>query len=148
MASFQLYLFGWLLSLHPIVTKPNVYPGNKWCRVFINWMSILIIIIIIIIITHTQPLYGTFSGLPGWASATRKLLLDFMVQGEISEADTSTIRLGATPVGLISNLPPSYPHFYARCLSSCKPPNLSWLGRQAPNMLACLPSGLVNNNSY
>jgi len=29
-----------------------------------------------------------------------------MVQGEISEADTPTIRLGATPSGLISDPPP------------------------------------------
>jgi len=51
-----------------------------------------------------------------------------MVQGEISEADTLTIRLGATPSGLISNPPPSSPHFYARCPSCRNPPNLSWLG--------------------
>jgi len=43
----------------------------------------------------------------------KNLLLDFMVQGEISEADTPTIWLGATPSGLISNSdpPPSSPHF-------------------------------------
>jgi len=31
----------------------------------------------------------------------------FMVQGEISEADTPTIQHGTTPSGLISNPPPS-----------------------------------------
>jgi len=51
-----------------------------------------------------------------------------MVQGEISEADTPTIRLGATPSGLSSGPPPSSPHFYARCPSCCSPHNLSWLG--------------------
>jgi len=37
------------------------------------------------------------------------LLLDFMVQEEISEADTPTIRLNANPSGLISDQPPSSP---------------------------------------
>jgi len=40
-------------------------------------------------------------------------LLDFMVQGKITEADTSTIRLDATLSGLLVPLPPSSPHFYA-----------------------------------
>jgi len=54
-------------------------------------------------------------GLPGWAGATRNLLLEFMMQGKIAEADTSTIRLSATPSGLIRD-------------PSChNPPNLSWL---------------------
>ena len=52
---------------------------------------------------HTHILFtATFLGLPSWAGARRKLLLDFMVQGKITEADTPTIRLGATPSGLIS----------------------------------------------
>jgi len=51
--------------------------------------------------THTQPFYGPFPGPPGWASARRELL-DFMVQGRLTEADTLTIRLGATPSGLTS----------------------------------------------
>jgi len=68
-------------------------------------------------------------------------LLDFMVQGELSEAaGKSTIRLGATPSGLNSNPPPSSRHFYAGCPSCRNPPNLSWL-EQAPNMLDCIPSG-------
>jgi len=46
-----------------------------------------------------------FPGLPWWASARRNLLLDFMVQVEISEADTPTIRLGATRSRLISTPP-------------------------------------------
>jgi len=33
----------------------------------------------------------------------------FMVQGKITEADTPTIWLGATPSGLISDPPPSFP---------------------------------------
>jgi len=38
-----------------------------------------------------------FPELPVWASARRNLLPVFVVQGEISEADKPTIRLGATP---------------------------------------------------
>jgi len=30
------------------------------------------------------------------------------VQGKIAEADTPTVRLGATPSGLISDIPPSF----------------------------------------
>ena len=51
-----------------------------------------------------------------------------MVQGKIMQADTLTIRLGATPSGLISNPPPSSPHFYAGFPSCCNPPNIYWLG--------------------
>jgi len=77
--------------------------------------------------THTQPFYNHFLGLCRWASARRRNLLDFMVQGKITEADTPTIWLGATPPGLISDAPPSSPHFYAGCPSCRNPPNLSWL---------------------
>ena len=65
-----------------------------------------------------------FSGLPRGAGARRNLLLDFLVQ----EADTLTIRIGATLSVLISDQPPSSPHFYARCLSCRSLPNLAWLG--------------------
>jgi len=51
-----------------------------------------------------------------------------MVQGKITEVDTPTVQLGATPSELISEPPPSSPHFYARCRSCHNPPNLSWLG--------------------
>ena len=54
-------------------------------------------------------------GLPRWAGARRNLLLDHMVQEEISEVDTPTIQLGATPSGLISDPPPSSPYFHAEC---------------------------------
>jgi len=50
-----------------------------------------------------------------------------MAQGEISEADTLTIRLGATPARIISDPPFSSPYFYAGCPSCRNPPNLSWL---------------------
>jgi len=50
-----------------------------------------------------------------------------MVQGKITEADTSAIQLGATPSKPISDPVSSSPHFYAGCRSCCNPPNLSWL---------------------
>jgi len=87
---------------------------------------------------HTQPFYGRFPVLPGWAGARRNLV--DKSSGEISEAGKSSIRLGATPSGLISNPPPPSRHFYAGCPSCRNPPNLSWL-EQAPNMLTCIPSG-------
>jgi len=90
-------------------------------------------------VTHTQPFYGPFSGTT-WVSwrQKKKLLLDFMVQGEISP----TIRLGATPSGLISNQPPLSPHLYTG-YSSCRTlPVYSGFGH-APSVLACIPSGLV-----
>jgi len=67
-------------------------------------------------------------GLPGWASARRNLFLDFMVQGKITEANTPTIWLGATPCGLISDPPASSPKIYARCPLCHNLPTLSWLG--------------------
>jgi len=51
-----------------------------------------------------------------------------MVQGKITEVDTPTVQLGATPSELVSDPPPSSPHFYVGCPSCCNPPNLSWLG--------------------
>ena len=80
--------------------------------------------------THTQThnhFTVIFPGLPGSARARRKNFWTFMVQGRITEADTPTIRLGATPSGLISDAPPSFHHFYSRC-PSCR-------------ILACIPSG-------
>ena len=56
--------------------------------------------------THNH-FMAIFPGLPGWAGTRRNLLLDFMLQGKITEADIPIIRLGATPSGLISDPPPS-----------------------------------------
>jgi len=67
-----------------------------------------------------------------------------MVQGKISdsEADTLTVQLGATPSGLISDPPPPSPHFMPDALPAATLPIYPVLG-QAPNMLACIPNGLV-----
>jgi len=71
------------------------------------------------------------------------LLRDFMVQGEISEADTPTIQLGATLSGLISDPPRSSSIFTPDALPATTLPIYPGL-EQAPNMLACIPSGLVH----
>jgi len=65
-----------------------------------------------------------------------------MVQGKITEADTPTIRMGATPSVLISDPPPSSPIFTPDALPAATLPLYPGLG-QAPNMLACIPSGVV-----
>jgi len=57
------------------------------------------------------------------ANARRNLLLDFMVHGKITTADTPTIPLGATPSGLISDPPPLSPQIYAGCPSCRNPPH-------------------------
>ena len=66
----------------------------------------------------------------------------FMVQGKTTEADTPTIRMGATPSGLISGPPPSPPVFMLGALSVTILSLYPGLG-QAQNMLACIPSGVV-----
>jgi len=67
----------------------------------------------------------------------------FMVQGKITEADTPTIQLGTTPSGLISCPPPQpSPIFMPDALPATTLPLYPGLG-QAPNMLACIPSGMV-----
>jgi len=57
----------------------------------------------------------------------------FMIQGKITETDTPTIRVGATPSGLTSDPSPSSPHFYAGCPPATTVPLYLGLG-QAPNM--------------
>jgi len=61
-----------------------------------------------------------------------------MAQGEIP--DTLTIRLGATPSGLISDPPPLSPIFTPDALRAATLTLHPGLG-QTPNMLACIPSG-------
>jgi len=93
--------------------------------------------------THTHKHFTTlFLGLPWWAGARRNLLLDFMVQGKITEENTPTVRLGASPSGLNSARLHRSPIFMPYALHAATLP--IYLGlRQALNMLACIPSGLV-----
>jgi len=65
-----------------------------------------------------------------------------MVQGKITEAYTPTIRMGATPSGLISNPTHHRPIFMPDAFPDAILPLYPGLG-QASNMLACIPSGLV-----
>jgi len=94
-----------------------------------------------IIYKHTQTtvLWPFFQDYPGEPVPEENHLLDFMVQGEISEANTPTIRLCATPSRLISDPPPSSPIFMPEALCAATFPIYPGLG-QAPNMLACIPS--------
>jgi len=73
-------------------------------------------------LTIPHPFYSPFYGSPGWASARRELL-DFMVQGRLTEADTPTIRLGATPSGLTSAHLYHSPVFLQDGCPSCCPTN-------------------------
>ena len=83
------------------------------------------------------------SGTTRWAAARRNLLLDYTMQGKITEADTPTIQLSATPYGLISDPPPSPPPIFMQdALPAATLPIYPGLC-QAPNMLACIPSGLT-----
>jgi len=52
-----------------------------------------------------------------------------MVQEKITEADTLTIRVGATPSGLISNPPPSIIHFTPDALPVATLPIYPGLGQ-------------------
>jgi len=72
-----------------------------------------------------------------------EVVLDFMVQGKITEADTPTIQLGGAPSGLISDSPPSsLPIFTLDVLPAATLP--IYPGReQTPNMLACTTSGII-----
>jgi len=69
---------------------------------------------------HTTILWPFFQDYPG---ARRNIL----VQRKITEANTPTTRVGATPSQLISDPPHPSHHFYAGCLSYHNPPTLSWL---------------------
>jgi len=46
----------------------------------------------------------------------------FMVQGKITHGDSPTIRMGATPSGLISDPPPSSPIFMPHALTAATLP--------------------------
>jgi len=78
--------------------------------------------------THKQPFYGPFSGLYG-------------ASGDI-KADTPTMRMGATPSGLIIAPPVSSPIFTLDAPLAATLPIYPGFG-QAPNILACISSVLV-----
>jgi len=97
--------------------------------------------------THTHNRFtALFLGPPSELVPEEIFFWTFMVQGEITDADTSTIRLVTTLSALISSPPPSSPHFTPDALPAATLPLYPGL-RQAPNMLACIPSGMVYSNS-
>jgi len=59
-----------------------------------------------------------------------------------TETDTPTIQLGTTPSGLISGPPPSSPIYMPDALPTATLPLYPGTG-QAPNMLACMTSGVI-----
>jgi len=69
--------------------------------------------------TTQQQFYGPFSGTTRWAGAKRELLWTLWCKGRLTEADTLTIRLAATPSRLTSahlhhppsNVPSPMVHF-------------------------------------
>ena len=63
---------------------------------------------------------------PGQPVSEENFFWTFMMQGLITEADTSTIWLGATPAGLISSPPPSSPIFTPDALPAATLPLYSW----------------------
>jgi len=69
------------------------------------------------------------------------------VQGKITEAHTPTVKLGATPSGLISDPPASAPIFSPDALPAATLPLYPVLG-QAPNMLDCIPSGCMSEMEW
>jgi len=99
--------------------------------------------------TYTQT-HGRFMALfrdhPDELVPEEKKSSGLLVPGGISESDTLTIRLGATPSGLISDPPPSSPPFSRRM--PFLPSNLFWLrtGTKYAGLhtqwLGCIPSGL------
>ena len=57
------------------------------------------------------------------SSITARHLLDFMVEGEITDSDALTICLDATRSGLSVPPSPSFPPFYPKCPFCCNPPS-------------------------
>jgi len=66
------------------------------------------------------------------STSLARYLLDFMMQGKITEADAPAIRLDATPSGLSVPPPPSSAHFTPTALSAATLPIYPVL-RQALN---------------
>ena len=73
-----------------------------------------------------------FPGQPGWAGARRELM-DLWCKGRLTEADTPTIRLGATPSGLTSDHLHHAPYFYRPDALSATQTTASKHWRQNPH---------------
>ena len=92
--------------------------------------------------THTQPFYGPFSGTTRVSRSQKKSLSALCGgRGDIRGRHTDN-PAGRHSIQTNQCPSPSFPHFCARCLSAATLPIYPGLG-QAPNMLACIPSGLL-----
>jgi len=100
--------------------------------------------------THIQPFYGPFSRTTQVRRCQKKISFwTFMVQGRITEADTPTIWLGNTPFGLISDPPPTFPHFLRQMpfLLQCSQFNLA-CDRHQICWLAYPVAWFINHNQF
>jgi len=111
-----------LLAFGKVRGKSRVAPFSAGLGVYCTVAAVTIH-------THTPTtILWPFSGTNRVSRWQKKCSCGLYGAREITEADTPTIRLGASASGLISYPPPSSPHFHARCPSCCNPPDLSWLG--------------------
>jgi len=97
------------------------------------------------LVTHTRaqttalrPLFRDYLGEP---VPEEIFFWTFMVQWNIREADTPTIRVGATPSRVIRDHLHHRPIFMPDALPNTTLPLYPGLG-QAPNMLACIPRSI------
>jgi len=82
---------------------------------------------------HHNRFTALFPGPPGWAGARRELP-DLWCKGRLTEADTQTIRLGATPSRLTSAHLHHPPHFFYKHVQLCQKgtmPMLFWVQNAA-----------------
>jgi len=95
------------------------------------------------IFQRPHPFYGPFSVTNCTSQCQKTSASGHYGAREISQAHIPTIRLGAAPSTLISDPPPPAPHFFTPDdLPAATLHIYPGLG-EAPNMLACIPSGLV-----
>jgi len=80
--------------------------------------------ILVYMLPVSQPFYGPFSGTT-WVSRCQKRTSGlYGAREDLTEADTPTIRMGATPSGLVTSAQLHHPPYFsqARC-PSCHPTN-------------------------
>jgi len=88
--------------------------------------------------THTAILRPFYRDYPGEPVPEEIFFWTFMVQGKITEADTPTIRMGATPSGLINDLPPAPPPICTPdALAAASLPIYTGLGQAIHSSVRC-----------
>jgi len=71
-----------------------------------------------------QPFYGPFSGTTRLSQCQKRNFWTLWCKGRLTEADTLTIRLGATPSGLSCAHLHHAPYFLQAGCPSCRPTNI------------------------